>query len=115
MEIIKTKKTQKISKKWKLQYNRKDGWVITYGKNGPESTKTKYEQILAIENSRVRNKLDKIDEVIGNKSWTHAYCSGCNTQTRDNLISIDVSGGEYNYQLCITCVRKMLTLLESAK
>lgn len=115
MEIVKAGKTQKVSQRWKLQYNRKDGWSTTYGKNGPESTKTKYEQILAIENSRVRNKLDKIDEVIGNKSWTHAYCSGCSTQTRENLISIDMCDNEYNYQLCITCVRKMLTLLENAK
>lgn len=115
MEIIKTGKTQKISKRWKLQYNRKDGWVITYGKNGPESTKTKYEQILAIENSRVRNKLDKIDEVIGNKSWTHHSCSQCGTETRDKLLQLEVGSGEYIHNLCLPCVRKMLTLLENAK
>lgn len=115
MEIIKAGKTQKVSERWKLQYNRKEGWRTTYGKNGPQSTKLIYEQILAIENSQVRNKLDKIDEVIGNKSWTHIYCSGCGTQTRENLVSSDVNGGEYSCQLCITCVRKMLTLLENAK
>jgi hypothetical protein len=115
MEIVKSGKTKKVSERWKLQYNRKNGWSTTCGKNGFESAKLKYEQILAIENSRVRNKLDKIDEVIGNKSWTHAYCSVCGIQTRDNLVSIDVSGGNYSCNLCITCVKKMLTLLENAK
>ena len=116
MEIVKPGKTQKTSERWKSQYLRSDGWGTTYGKHGPKSAQTIYDKLVLVEQSKsARNKLDKIDEIIGNKSWTHSHCSSCSTFSRETLVSIDVSGGEYSCQLCITCVKKMLDLLERAK
>lgn len=115
MEIVQPAKTQKVSDRWKNQYCTKNNWSSVWLTTHSGSAKIIYDQIVAVEQSKVRNKLDKIDAIIGNNGWTHHSCSQCGTQTRDNLVSIDVSGGEYSCQLCITCVKKMLTLLENAK
>lgn len=115
MNIFKPGKSQKISERWKLQYNCQHGWRSVYSKLGPQSSKDIYDKIVAIEQSRTKKKLDKIDETIGSKGWTRGYCSGCSTQTRDNMVSVEVSGGEYACKFCITCVKKMLHLLENTK
>ena len=113
MEIVQPAKTQKVSDRWKKQYCTKNHWSSVWLETHSGSAKIIYDQIVAVEESRVRNKLDKIDEIIGNNGWTHHSCSQCETETRGKLIQLDVGG--YSHNLCLTCVRKMLTLLENAK
>lgn len=115
MDIVQPAKTQKVSDRWKAQYLNKLIWNTVMLKAHIGSAKIIYDQIVAIEQSRSKNKLDKIDEVIGNTCWTHHSCSECRTETRGPLVQFDVGGGEYAYNLCIPCLHKALNLLEKAK
>ena len=115
MDIVQPAKTQKVSDRWKYQYCRKDVWSTVMLTNHLGSAQTIYDQIVTIEQSRSKNKLDKIDKVIGNTCWTHHSCSQCRTESRGPLIQFDVGGGEYAYNICIPCLHKALNLLEKAK
>lgn len=115
MEIVQPAKTQKVSDRWKKQYCTKNQWSSVWLKTHSGSAKIIYDQIVAVEESRVRNKLDKIDAIIGNNGWTHHSCSQCGTETREKLLQLEVAGGEYCHNLCLPCVKEMLTLLENAK
>lgn len=54
---------------------------------------------------------DAIAAVIGNKSWTHPTCSGCN-KPQDRVVQI----GEFNdARLCIGCLDRMRVALGAAK
>lgn len=115
MDIVQPAKTQKVSDRWKAQYCRKDGWAYVMLTHHLGSAQIIYDQIVAIEQSRSKNKLDKIDKVIGNTGWTHHSCNECRVETRSPLVQFDVGGGEYGHNLCIPCLHKVLNLLEKAK
>jgi hypothetical protein len=115
MKIVQAAKTEKTSERWKRQYLRQSGWGSVFLKDHRGSAQIIYDQIVAVEQSRVHNKLDKIDAIIGNTGWTHHSCSKCNTETRGPLVSLDVNGREYSDNLCASCLRQALTLLENAK
>lgn len=65
MDIVQPAKTQKISDRWKKHYCINNQWLLVRPKTHSESAKIIYDQIVAVEQSRVHNKLDKIDEIIG--------------------------------------------------
>jgi len=108
-------KTETVSERWKRQYFIRNQWASVWLKTHTGSAQIIYDQIVEVEQSKARDKLDKIDKIIGNTCWTYHSCSECRTETREFLISLDVNGGEYNISLCADCLKKALKLLEQAK
>jgi hypothetical protein len=54
---------------------------------------------------------DKVDEIIGNRSWTRIHCDSCNKE-KDAVIQL---GEEQDYEsatanVCVDCLREALSL-----
>lgn len=95
---------QNVIDRWKNQYFQLGVW-----RNGDDK-KIIYRQLLQLQKNDPLN-LNAIDDIIGNGGWTHNMCSCCNKSTRKTLVSFDVNGGEYGYELCKKCLKKSLRML----
>jgi hypothetical protein len=104
-----------ISERWKNQFfHYRTGWKNIYPKSG-KTSESIYKGILEIESKGEPDFLDQIDDLIGNDFWTKNSCSCCPTKTRNPVIRFDINGGEYDYDLCLDCLKKSIELLENAK
>ncbi|RLI71039.1 hypothetical protein DRO91_06105, partial [Candidatus Heimdallarchaeota archaeon] len=82
-----------------------DGWHGC----GKGSSKKIYKQLLSLGN---KPSPDKIDETIGNSSWTSVICNECNSGA-DFVIEV---GEEADYdsataRLCKACIEKALIMV----
>jgi hypothetical protein len=84
----------KVVSRWRDNYYRPMGW---YDDNKREI----YEQLIALESPTAED----VNHVIGNGSWTSLVCDSCKQQV-DEVVSIDVTGGEYATYICEACLNK---------
>lgn len=95
--------------KWKEQYAKGGEWGDIYIGGYAVSAKTIYDALVALGPTPCP---DKVDEVIGNGSWTHLYCNECR-QRVDLAVCV---GEEPDYDsatayLCEPCLRAAYALL----
>lgn len=45
----------------------------------------------------------EINQIIGNKSWTSLTCDECSDDVAKGVV-FDVSGGEYSFSICESCL-----------
>ena len=89
----------KVSKRWKSHYFNDGVWRNTaFG-----SSEDTYKNLLACNDLR-----HEIDAAIGNKSWTHLLCDGCNEYV-DRAVSI--SDGDNSTYLCENCLKTALAMI----
>lgn len=88
-----------VAERWAGQYRERDGsW-----RYGPEREQI-YNRLVALgENPPI----DKVAEIIGNKSWSYIRCDGCNGDV-ERAVAI----GEYDTKAyCATCIREAYAVL----
>lgn len=89
-----------VAERWRAQYQRGDNWTGTVS----GSSKDVYDRLIALgENPDI----EKVADIIGNKSWSFIHCDGCGENVRRA-----VSMGEYepkNY--CETCIAEATIIL----
>jgi len=49
----------------------------------------------------------KVDEIIGNESWTQEFCQECRNYSKDVLEFTD-EDNKHIYTVCISCIKKSL-------
>lgn len=83
-------------------------WHHTYpdGKFRPET----YSKIISLKNPTE----DEIAALIGNRSWTSLVCNSCRKEV-DEVVSMDVTSGEYATYMCRDCLQKALDLLKGSQ
>ena len=72
-------------------------WRHQYFLNGKWSDVVRQETYLKL--LAAGDDADKIDQIIGNSSWTHEYCSGCDSSQGEFIIFGEAC-------ICITCFLK---------
>lgn len=95
-----------IAERWKNTYFRDGEWKGNDFPNGSaEERREVWEKL-----SRLGKSLPPavVDEIIGNKSWTHIWCKGCNSYCTEG-VAMGENGGEHTY--CRTCIEEALELL----
>lgn len=101
-----------VAKRWKRQYCIHDSWSSIWLRKGPKtSAKEVYDSLVTL-HMEGSTDLDKVDEIIGNNSWTHNRCNVCSTESRAEMIVFDINGGEYEHNVCSACLRKSLDELQ---
>ena len=91
-----------IAERWYKRYGGKEesDWINVIS----GSSKDIYEKLIAL---GPNPPIDSIEEIIGNKSWTHISCDGCGEYTLQ-AVAIGECGAK-NY--CETCIREAFTIL----
>jgi len=79
-----------------------DRWKAQY----PNGKEGKYEKLIAAKPLSKK----KVDEIIGNDSWTRLTCESCDMDVKEVII---LDGFEYPTYICKECLNKALTLLET--
>lgn len=91
-----------VAERWAQQYQHpKDGWRGTAQR--PDGKKI-YDNLIALgENPPI----DKVAEIIGNKSWSYISCEGCNEYVERAVVL-----GEYEPKsYCATCINEAHQIL----
>lgn len=71
---IRVAAARNVAERWRQTYQRNDGWTRTaYG-----DSEVVYNKLCDLGPSP---PIMKVVEIIGNKSWTHLTCAGCNEYT----------------------------------
>lgn len=96
-----------VANDWKEQYCWSQLWIKDSTFTSAYET---YKALIAL-HEQGSNDLDKVDEIIGNKAWTHNICDVCGTYSRDDMIVFDVNG-EYDQNVCSACLQKSLDKLQ---
>ncbi len=93
-----------IAARWRNQYFRMGVWLDVRGKSSAET----YNQLLALGPSP---DLDKIDEIIGNDSWTHFTCEQCSADVRTAIVMAYDYEFDRDIHYCEDCINKAFTVL----
>jgi len=106
-----------VARRWKEQYFHGEfkGWAEIFLRSNRNITADQVYLDLMVAQKAGLGDLDFADKIIGNSSWTHNSCSHCGVSSREILVSFDVNGGEYSYELCEVCLRKSLDILMEGK
>lgn len=91
--ILREVKKKKVAAEWRSSYRQSDG-VWNSALSGQKPRLQVYEELIALGKDP---DADRIDEIIGNPSWTHSICTNCETLA-DNVVVID------EVQLCEDCI-----------
>lgn len=104
----------RVPERYRAQYQKSDGtWGQTYApEGGMRDCKDTYERLVQAEKDHPGD-LNKLDEIIGNLSWTRQTCDSCYKATRDPLAASNING-EYEQAFCLDCLKKGVKLLEKA-
>lgn len=96
-----------VAERWASQYREPDGiWRDTKLPN-QKTRQEIYDQLVALGDTP---PIDKVADVIGNKSWSYLTCDGCSAQV-ERAVGI----GEYEPKTyCATCIAEAKAALESA-
>lgn len=101
-----------VAERWKQQYCIHDSWSSVWPEKGPKiPANIVYDDLVSL-HMYGSTDLDNVDKIIGNNSWTHNTCNVCGTQSRADMIVFDINGGEYEHNVCSTCLQKSLNLLQ---
>ena len=92
-----------IAERWRTQYQDSNGrWTRIV--SGP--SETIYEKLCALGEGP---DVDKIAEIIGNKSWGHLTCSGCNEYVK-RAVCFNERSDDPIY-LCHICIKDAIRAL----
>jgi len=94
--------TRDIAKRWRNQYQKEDG---TWKEMLSGDSKVIYDALRAL---GPMPKIEDVNAVIGNKSWTTLTCDGC-----EESVEVGVCFDE-NFLLCKECLQEALQVLEAA-
>lgn len=91
-----------VADRWASQYRISDGeWKNIVG---PKTPRQVHEDLVHLGNNP---PIDKVAEIIGNKSWSYISCDGCS-----DYVERAVSIGEYDEKsYCATCITEAFTVL----
>lgn len=96
-----------VARRWYAQYADGGNWP-EYGKPWGRTKRKTYDALMALPQDATA---DAVDEVIGNKSWTHEFCSSCSEYHRRAIkFGEDYSGAT----VCEDCLRTALAMLRPA-
>ena len=109
------------AEKWRRQYAVREGTIACQWSWGDEShpqnnlNRERYEQLVTL--GEIPDP-DKVDEIIGNDSWSHpTTCSEYGARDKRPIVEL---GEEPDYEsntayICEECLRKVLALIEGSK
>jgi hypothetical protein len=94
-----------VAARWHSQYCDGGKWRMTPTSVKGRSSEQVYNDLCALgENPDI----DKVAEIIGNKSWTHISCDGC-----PDYVERAISIGEHEPKAyCPTCLREAYAVLQ---
>jgi hypothetical protein len=98
-----------VAERWRYQYYERKGREWSSTVNGP--AKNKYDALCAL---GPNPDIDKVAEIIGNKSWTHLTCNACN----DYVVRAVSFGADYSDReilLCSDCIGQAAMVLKTNK
>ena len=88
---------RRVAEKWKREQFRAGSWIHSSGADI-------YERLVALGD---KPRPDAVAEIIGNKSWSHISCAGCQAEV-ERAVSI----GEYESRAyCPTCIAEAAEIL----
>ena len=96
--ILREIKKKRVAVMYKQQYFMKGVWIYSEEVNRSQQ----FDQLIAL---GTNPDADKIDSIIGNKSWTHALCSECGEYCADAIMTGTTV-------LCEDCLKLFLRALE---
>ena len=100
MRLVKAS-AENIAERWKQQYFRSDKWITT----ARGSSEAIYEALCAL---GPRPKIAAAVKILGNKSWTHVACTGCNGYVKTAVM---VSTDDNDCHLCRNCILEASKLI----
>jgi hypothetical protein len=91
-----------VAERWRSQYQHpKDGWHGTAYRNDGKQV---YDELISL---GPNPPIDKVAEIVGNKSWSYISCDGCN-----EYIERAVELGEDEPKTyCATCIEEARQIL----
>lgn len=97
-----------VADRWASQYQHPvDGWRRYSELDKGRSRKDVHDELAALGDNP---PIDKVAEIIGNKSWSYICCDGCN-----NYVERAVCIGEYEPKAyCATCIEEAAYILKGA-
>jgi hypothetical protein len=98
-----------VAERWRYQYYERKGREWSSTVNGP--AKNKYDALCAL---GPNPDIDKVAEIIGNKSWSYLSCSGCNDYVA-SAVSFGSDYSESEILLCAACVEDAGRALKANK
>lgn len=87
-----------VAERWSRQYG--DDWRSVVGIDGRESSKEIYELLCGLGSDP---DMDKVDRIIGNKSWTRVTCASCG-----DAVDRAAEFGYDTVKVCADCMRAAL-------
>ena len=92
-----------VADRWASQYRERDGaWRTCLA--GPRTSQQIHEVLVALGDNP---PIDKVAEIIGNKSWSYISCDGC-SESVERAVAI----GEYDTKAyCQTCIKEAHAIL----
>ena len=90
-----------VAERWRQQYQQKTGWTDTIS----GSTQEIYEQLIKLGDGA---DPDEVAAIIGNKSWTHPYCTSCETYVERAAV---LDALDQMTVLCKTCLEHALKVV----
>ena len=95
--ILRELKKKRVSAKYKQQHFKDGVWLY----DGVRRS-VNFDKLVALGNNP---NADKIDEIMGNKSWTHELCNECGEYCADAIRTGDTV-------LCADCLKLFIRALE---
>lgn len=97
-----------VAERWKRQYFRRENMQSTQGTWGRTQlgdTQTVYTKLVGLEDPV------KINEIIGNDTWTRFMCDNCRTYKTKGIIFEEANGEGDAVHICLDCIKEAYKLI----